>query len=53
MCTLRGMRETSAYLSDALKEALAGAAARSGISSAAFIRDAIEAAGQHRGQPAG
>ncbi len=44
MCTLRGMRKSSVYLPAGLKERLAQAAARSGISEAAFIRDAIEAA---------
>ena len=36
------MRKTSVYLTDALKEALADAASRSGRSEADFIRGAIE-----------
>jgi precorrin-2/cobalt-factor-2 C20-methyltransferase len=48
MCTLHGMRKTSVYLPDELKESLGAAAARSGTSEAEFIRDAIEAAVQHR-----
>jgi precorrin-2/cobalt-factor-2 C20-methyltransferase len=48
MCTLRGMRKTSVYLSDELKEALAEAAARAGTSEAELIRGAIAAAVQHR-----
>jgi len=45
------MRKTSVYLSDALKMALAEAAARSGTSEAEFIRGAIEAAVQHGSRP--
>jgi precorrin-2/cobalt-factor-2 C20-methyltransferase len=44
MCTLRGTRKTSVYLSDELKTALSDATARSGTSEAEFIRAAIEVA---------
>jgi precorrin-2/cobalt-factor-2 C20-methyltransferase len=46
MCTLRGMRKTSVYLSHELKAALTDAAVRSGTSEAEFIRSALEVAVQ-------